>query len=470
MDAIFTHFIARGDREEANKRLSYASWFISNIPVSEFDNEERLYYHFLEYCVELSILVTFKHLQVWEATELREVLHKTNIKVAGCEALSFDDPASFETAYRTTSDVLTDNFKILETQDSEIDDFKVEIAAYFSRKKGDRLTSALASTFDMLNKTDSSEEASNYALDTLHAIQDIYDTAHLEELDAQSIDTHEQFIRVSDCGLPAIDNDSGGLFTTQLFGVEAQPGTGKTRYVLGTYCYRAATKYNKNVLFLSLEQTRLECEAMLIACHTFHMFNIQISDKMILTGAVPDSVKKQVEAAKFDLFESGKYGKLVCLEKDLYAETFVSKLRAWDKLMGPFDLIAIDYMGLIESQPAQYQKTLTEFEIIKTSFKQFKRYLRHSKKAGIAISQFNREGVQAGKNDKEITTDMAQGGMAVYRNTDYNTAISMTDTMRLQQKRKFSQPKVRSSSGFQSFIADVRLGFCYFEQVANKKV
>lgn len=470
MDAIFTHFIARGDVAEANRRLSYASWFVSNIPEEEFSSEEKLFYEFIEYCVDLSITITFKHMQVWLDTELREVLHRTNVRVTGCEALSFDDPATFETAYRVTSDVLSDNFKILETMDSEVDDFKVDVAAYFSRKKSDRLTSALSSTFDMLNRTDSAEEASNYALETINAIQDIYDPSLMEELDTQSHEEDNQFTRISDCGLPAIDNDSGGIFTTQLFGIEAQPGTGKTRYALGTYCYRAAVLYHKDVLFLSLEQTTVECEAMLVACHTFHMFNIQVSDKMILTGTVPSKIAKQVEAAKYDLFESGKYGKLVCLEKDLYAETFISKLRAWDKMMGPFDLICIDYMGLIESKPAQYQKTLTEFEIIKTSFKQFKRYLRRSKKAGIAISQFNREGIQAGKNDKEITTDMAQGGLAVYRNTDYNTAISMTDTMRLQQKRKFSQPKVRSSSGFPTFIANTRLAFCFFEQVVNKQV
>ena len=65
---------------------------------------------------------------------------------------------------------------------------------------------------------------------------------------------------------------------------------------------------------------------------------------------------------------------------------------------------------------------------------------------------------------------MAQGGIAVYRNTDYNLAISMTETMKLQQKRRFSQPKVRSSSGFPSFIADTRLGFCYFKQVVQQDV
>ena len=65
---------------------------------------------------------------------------------------------------------------------------------------------------------------------------------------------------------------------------------------------------------------------------------------------------------------------------------------------------------------------------------------------------------------------MAQGGIAVYRNTDYNIAMSMTETMRLQQKRRFSQPKVRSSAGFPSFIVDTRLGFCYFKQVVQKDV
>ena len=46
----------------------------------------------------------------------------------------------------------------------------------------------------------------------------------------------------------------------------------------------------------------------------------------------------------------------------------------------------------------------------------------------------------------------------------------MTETMRLQQKRRISQPKVRASAGYGSFIVDTRLGFCYFKQVAQKEV
>lgn len=470
MDSIFTHFVARGDAEEEKTRLSYAAWFTEAIPMIEFQGEELLFWDYLDYSVNLGVPIKFKYFQVWLSTELREVLHKTKTRVTGCETLSFDDPLGFETIYKTTCDILTDNFKVLESLESNLEDFKVEISSFMTNRRNQRLTKALSDTYDVLNKTDSAVNAADYALDSINIINDVYDVTKLDDLDFKGDPDEILMNKVSDCGLPAIDKDSQGLFSTQLLGVEAQPGTGKTRFTLGTYCYRAITVYHKNVLFLALEQTEAEIRAMMTACHVFHMFNSQISDKMILTGQIPDELVAKVNAAKFDLFESGKYGKFVCKETDLYVETFITKIRTLDKLQGPFDLIAIDYMGLIESKPQEYKRALSEYEIIKSAFKYFKKYLRRSKKAGIAVSQFNREGIEAGKNDKAITTEMAQGGIAVYRNTDYNIAISMTETMRLQQKRRFSQPKVRSSAGFPSFIVDTRLGFCYFKQVVQKDV
>lgn len=471
MHSIFTHFISRGDQVDAERRLSYALWFTDCIPVTEFDGDERLFCEYIEYSAKLGIPLTSRYFSVWLESELREILHKYKIRVKGCETMSFDDPVSFETIYRTTSQVMSDNFRVLEQMESALDDFKVEVASFFKEQRGARLTQVLAQTFDMLNSTDSAESAASYAQGMISAIQDVYDVTKLEDLEQSEEKTSSNIMsKVSDCGLPAIDKDSGGLFTTQLFDVLAQPGTGKTRFVLGTYVYRALTIYKKNVLFCALEQTEPEIEAMVVAAHVFHMFNIQMSDKMILTGDIPEEIRPQYEAARYDLLESGKYGKFVYKELDLYVETFITKLRTLDKLFGPFDLICIDYMGLIESKPAEFKRELTEPEIIKTAYKQFKRFLRRTRKAGISISQFNREGIAAGKADKEITPEMAQGGLAVFRNTDYNIAISMTDTMKLQQKRRFSQPKVRSSAGFPSFICDTRLGFCYFRQVVAKAV
>ena len=69
--------------------------------------------------------------------------------------------------------------------------------------------------------------------------------------------------------------------------------------------------------------------------------------------------KAQVEAARYDLFESGKYGKLVALEETLYVQTFINRIRNLDRLKGPFHLICIDYMGLIKVKEERYTKEMS---------------------------------------------------------------------------------------------------------------
>ncbi len=473
MDRYFTHFISRGDPDDAKIRLAHAYWFCDVVPAVEYDGEDYLFYEYLQYSTELSVYITEKYFGIWLNTELREILHKSQVRVPGCESIRFEDPVMFETALQTTINVMTDNFRQLSTLESSADDFKVATAAYFKDRRKLRITQILQTTFNTLNETDSSEEAGDYALENLNAIADIYSKEALEELDDEDMEEKQitpQMVKITDFGLPVIDKDSQGIFTTQLVGIEAQSGAGKTRFALGSPIYIALTKYKENVLFCALEQTEEEVKAMLLARHVYEMFHIFIVDKWIYTNTVPEEYKPQLEAARYDLFKSGKYGKFVVLETVLFVESFLHKIKTTDRLKGPFRLICIDYVGMMESQPSQYQRTKTEYEIIRDTLKLFKRFLRKSRKAGLALSQFNKSGVEAGKNDKEITTDMAQGGLAVYRNTDYNLSMSMTETMRLQGKRRFSQPKVRSSAGFPPFIANTRLGVCYFEQVATKEV
>ena len=150
-------------------------------------------------------------------------------------------------------------------------------------------------------------------------------------------------------------------------------------------------------------------------------------------------------------------------------ETFISKIKAVDRLQGPFDLIIIDYMALISEQ-STYGKPKGIGEIVSYCYKSFKKYVRKNKKAGIAVNQLNRDGITASKANKEITTDMAQGGVEVYRSTDFNLTITATNEMELQNKRKIVQPKKRSSQGMGAILVDVRLGICLWYQQATNKV
>ena len=470
MNGVFTHFISRGDPEDAKKRLSYAAWFIHTFPASEFEKDEYLFYEYLCYSVDIEAIIKYDYFQIWIDTELRELLHRSNVRVEGCDGLRYEDPLSFETAVRTTTEVLQDDFKALEVMDSITDDFVVNIASYMKTRMAYRLTQALSSSFEMLNDTDDVLSTTDELYSTLSTIRHIYDVTQVQKL--KNTDYLEDFAKdklVSKCGLELIDNDSDGLFETQLLGVEAQPGTGKTRFVLGTYVYNALTEFHQNVAFYALEQRRAEVEAMLIAHHIYVMFGIFIVDKLIYHDQVPQEHKHYVEAARYDLFKSGKYGKFYCSDEPLYVDDLESTLALDDRLQGPFNLVAIDYMGMLMAKPRSYGRDLSTTEIIGIGYPAFKRYVRNNGKAGIAIGQFNREGIAAGKADKEITTEMAQGGIVVYRNTDYNIAISMNDTMHAQNKRRVSQPKVRSSAGFPPHILDVRLGVLLFKQAARKE-
>lgn len=467
MHRIFSHFIGHDDDTDL-QRLAYASWFIQSIPIAEFHAEEQLFWKYIEYSEKLGVPLRSRYFDLWLHTELRQTLLSLGVHVTGCESLNYNDPVQFETAIATTTRVLSDTYVQLETDVTDIEDFSVDAAVYFTTKRNDRLTECLTDIYNKLNDTNDAELASDYAADVINNINTIYDKSKLESLNDKTSTDDMEFI--SDSGIEAIDKDSGGIYTTQLFGVEAQPGTGKTRFTEGTYCYRAAVLYKKNVLFVTLEQTKLEIECMWHALHVFNMFNIQVSDSMIRKKTYPKELEPQIEAARYDLFESGKYGKLVAVEDSFNVRTFVQKLRNYDRLKGPFHLIAIDYMGLIRGEGDSRYKDLSLADRINDSYEFFKAYVRKTRKAGIAIGQFNREGIEAGEKDKAITPEMAQGGISVYRHTDYNIAMSRTEAMRLQQKVRFSQPKVRASSGFGTFIADTRLGFCYFKQAAQKAV
>lgn len=463
MNEIFSHFIAR-DAKTDQRRVGYIMWFSDTFPDSEFKGEDLLMKMYCNYSTSLQVPLKYNYLAIFISTELRRILIEENIHVPGTDNLNYSEPTGLETAYQVTREYLLDQFRLLESKDVDIDDFKVEADSFMTKQLNDRMVEELGRTYETLSATENSREAIDYALDNLIILRDIYDKAALEDLNDGLSDALSTFEFVCDTGMPVIDNDIEGIHTCQLFGIEAQPGTGKSRFALGTWAYRCAVLYKQNVIYYQLEQSEPEARAMLVARHVFTLYNIQISDSMILFNRVPEELKSKVTAAEIDLFESGKYGKIYINRTDLYVETLTQVFRKDDKLHGPFKMIIIDYMGLIQSRGSKYQRDKLEYQIINEAFRKYKNYVEHTKRCGIAVSQFNDKGIQAGEADKDITTNMAQGGIAVYRHTDQNLALSRTKVMEAQQKLRISQPKIRGTAGFGSIVVDTRLGFSYIYQ------
>ena len=349
LNSIFSYFIAREDGSD-DKRLGYMSWFVLQFPLEEFHREEAIFYDFISYCDRLSVPVKQKYLEVYLETDLRRFLLHSKEKIDGVETMSYDDPNSLETAIRTISEVMLAAYKEVAAEPCELEDFPVAVDRFMKKQLDDRTVEILGRSYDIISQSGNPGTAAAWAREQLSALSDIYDESSLEEITEGSISATPMEPLV-DTGLPAIDDDLVALCRTQLLDISAPPGAGKTRMALGVFAHRAAVLKNRNVLYFTLEQSKAEAEAMLVSRHVAFLYSVVVTDKMILTDTVPKELIPKVEAARLDLFHNKDYGKLGIVEADLYLESFIDKIKTQDRVNGPYDIIIIDHMSLLQSNP-----------------------------------------------------------------------------------------------------------------------
>lgn len=468
LNSIFSYFVSRKDGQD-DKRLGYLSWFVLHFPPDEFRQEEAIFRDFCDYCNRLSVPLKQKYFEVYLSTELKRFLVASKVKLDGTENLSYDEPNSLETALNTASNVMLANFREIAAADIDLADFSVAADQFLKNRLDERTVEILGRSYDMIAKTANPGSAADWAREQLAALSYIYDEAVLEEITDQSVD-NQAMVPLVDTGIPAIDDDLVALCRTQLLDISAPPGAGKTRMALGVFAHRAAVLKGVNVLYFTLEQTEAEARAMLVARHVAYLYQVVVTDKMILTGKVPQELVAKVDAARLDLFSNPDYGRIGIVEADLYLEDFIEKIKMQDRVNGPYDIIIIDHMSLLQSNPPKYARVLEDYKIVSRGYRLFKRYVRKHKKGGISVNQFNREGIAASKADKEIDATMGAGGIEAYRSTDANITITYTEAMAAQNLRRVSLPKSRSSKGFGSIILETNLGCCTWAQRPKKQV
>ena len=485
MNRIFTYFLSRdGDREHESKlRQGYMSWFVLNFPETEFSGEDKVMWHLIKYANRLNISIKERMLSVFLDSEIKTLIVKKNIHVTGTEHLMFDDLAQLHNAVQITKKLLFECYDVLVTDDSDLDDFVASADAWMSEQLNRRLKELYATGFDMIanltNGMIGADDALTHTVDNVTAIKEIYDKDKLEELSSECTSDNdeegESFEFVTDTGLPTIDRDMQGACRTQLIGVEAPPGYGKTKFSVGVWAYRAMVFHKKNVAYFALEQTKAEIKAMLIARHIYQLTKEQVSSDIILKKKYLQDKKltELVRTARIDLFDSGKYGKIFIQgsDKSLYLESFVDRFKFLDRLHGPFDLFIVDYMTLMEQEGGKFQKALADWQIAKKAYQKFKKFCSKYKKLGIAVNQLNAQGTKDSENDKAASTTSGAGGMETYRSTDYNIVISATESMKAQEKRRLSTPKTRNSKGYGSIVVETRLNICWwYQNIKNNNI
>lgn len=478
MHKIFGYFVKRPEdsKDDLKRRAAYATWFRESFPNTEFMGEELIFYEILSYASKFSTAITEKTVKVFLDTEMRSFVLKNKIKVSGTEELTnLEDLGQIESLILRTKDVVLGQFFGLQADLCDIDEFAAEADMFMSEKLDERSMQIMQTAYEMKSTVvmgmTGAQDSTKYLLEETSYIQTIYDKSKLEELASESTSSGRKRRFLFNTGIPAVDKDTLGMYTRFLVGIEADAGMGKTKFATGVMTYQAAVEYGKSVLYYALEQDTDEIEANLIARHVYGLFQEIVDAKLILFDKVPKEMQKKVEAARIDLFESGKYGKIVIKGRaNLYLETFINKIKMDDKLLGPFDVIIVDYMALIEQAPVhgnKYVKVLQEYEIIRQAYRRFKRYVLNEDKLGIAVNQLNATGGEKAKKGQDIGTGDAQGGKEVYRSSDYNITIVATPEMEAKGFRELVSPKKRNSAGLGRVLLKTMLAACLWRQSEN---
>lgn len=471
MDKLFKYFSLDSPVTEA-----YIMWFVNSFPESEFTGINKVLYLFLEYCSTLGITAKREYLLIFLSTDLKKLVKKYNIRIDSLTAnFSYDEINAFEQAVRVISSATIDTYDAycsIEVEDN-VSNFKVLVQEFMNNNSTERLTNVFTEQFSKMSQGSDVIEVAEDTKVALSSITEIYNIDKISRLDFlignDTSDTNSSNYAklISKTGIPAIDEDYGGLFSKALVTFAGQPGSGKTRFLCACFIYPALVKYKVGVRLDELELSDYEIKNILISIHIANLYKIKIPDRDINRNDLDDNQRQIVESARIDLFESGKYGRLMLSTKGLVVERLYEEAISYFKLNRDVKIWCIDYIGRIKSEPYDKYSRKTTAEIIDTSLITVKDVAKLADICVVCANQYNDEGNKSAFAGKPITVGMIQGGQSVQKHSDYDIAMTYTSDQKMANLRMLSTTKDRASIGFQYVPVQVDLSISRFTQITK---
>lgn len=448
------------------------AWFTSRFEETEFEGVDKILVLFLKYCSWLGICAERQYLEAFLITEGKKNIKKYNIRLDTMELLNYNEPGSLEEAFRIIAQATLNKYDVCMQEELTDRTFKVDMVTFMAEQKTRRVQQVLANAFPRLTNGDDIDDAIGEMQDEVNKISKIYDKDYLDKLDfMEGKQTKPDDLKrqrfLFKTQLPCIDADKGGMYSKQMWTLAGSPGSGKTRIAAIHWAYQAAMK-GIDVLFDELELEEMEVINILIAYHIAVIYNgkIKIPDREMNQGELSEQQKHIYEAAKIDLFESGKYGKIVIRTENLIVESLEKDMYTYLKHNKNTQLWIIDYVGLIKSKPTGlYTKHLQKYEIITEAFELIKDIAKIADIGVLALNQYTDEGNKAVAAGKSVLPGYMQGGQVVQRHSDYDIAMGMTEEQKIANMRTLSTVKVRAAKGFQMIPYVVDLAISIFRQM-----
>ena len=475
MKLLFKWFTAVGN--DINTSIARIGWFTGLYDVTDFENTDKLLFCYLKFCSELRVGATREFLNAFLATDGKRCIKEYSIRLDSMDNFSYNEPGSLEEAFRIISRDAINLYEEYVSQDLEGRDFKVDVYTWMEEKKRKLLQDSLIYVFPKVQEKDVATSTIVDKLnEDLNAIKEKYDIKNIKKLDLLIGSTSDKDSHVASgkrslfkTGLPCVDGDLGFVRSKDLISLVGQPGAGKTRIGSIHFAYSAAVYFGLGVLFDEGELDKSEVENIMIAHHIIQMYKgtVKIPDKVLNTpDQITDEIRRYYEAARYDLFESGKYGRIIIHDEPLVIEDVADEKTLFFKQNPDIQLWVIDYAGTTKSKPKNgYSKPLIKAERIEMLYETAKNDI--AKPCDIAVfilNQYNREGIDAAESGKKILSSHIEGGQAVFKWADYHINMTMTEEQKRVNVCALSTGKVRSTKGFDNVLFQRDMSVSIFKQ------
>lgn len=475
MKRVFKYFT------EGSESYLYTNWFINSFPMKHFNELDKMMYLFLEYASKLGISATFKYLQAFLKTDAKRLMREYNIKINEVGIADYNDPSQLEEAYRIMSVALQQYYEILiqvEDFESTLENFKVAVNEFLISKKKELGIQLITESYAAINNDDVDDVLNRLSYE-IEEVTETYSDERLEDLDFllnKRIEDEQAggMSKICNTEVPCIDGDIGGVFERMLITITGLSGSGKSRFVVHYLTYIPAVLYGVDVRYDTLELSRKQIENMLIAIHIVNMWTgkIKIPDSLMNKNALDVEAMHYYKAAKQDLFNNPKYGKIYIYDKPIVVEDFYKKSRQFLMMRKTVKLWNIDYAGLALSVPKTRYSTRfnSKAEIIDKLYTDVRRIANLTGCAFTVINQYNKEGADKARAGKVIDQGDIQGGQTVHKFTDYNIYSTQTLEQKAAGILDMTADKVRGAEGFTKVMFSTDLSVSKFEQMKGKTV
>lgn len=383
---IFKHLVVR-DNEDITGVKDKTRKMLSRLPINIFTDEYYILYKSLEQANKYGVVLTYENFHHMVLANIDDMVRDSNVTL-----FSEGDFTDIERGEKILDYCLVEYDRLVDAEVEDENSLLANIEFYVGSWAKEKMREITYNQLDILEEgkkvgnkvyrgvTDA-KAYSDRAYAVIRSLMDADANALSENIDTSTDSTEDIKEKLEDeatsdvvayTGVDELDKYYE-FHRGEIVVVQAGTGVGKTRFSTGI-SYNGL-KMKSNVLYISLEQKSTKIFPMVMARHALEKFgdHPDLDDKSIINKTYSYDKLPMVDEVLRDINESPDMGKIRVEGRSIEAEDLYDYLvDVWESGFH-FDIVNIDYLGLLETRGGnRYEKLTNVVNMIKTEVKSFK--------------------------------------------------------------------------------------------------